>query len=134
MDLNDLERHLAKERAKGASARRMIGFFTAASSITGVLADDVATTLLLGQYGALSVWDYTSAGKTIEQSLLQPIVPFVIDIPLGKLANYKPSINGIKSLARNTDTELLSRVSCETQQFFYASHFPQLFIVSFSLS
>lgn len=41
----------------------MVGYFSAASCITGVLADDIATTLLLHQYGALSVWDYTSAGK-----------------------------------------------------------------------
>lgn len=37
----------------------MIGFFPAASKLTGVLADDVATTLLLHQYGAWSFWDYT---------------------------------------------------------------------------
>lgn len=37
----------------------MIGFFPAASKLTGVLTDDVATTLLLHQYGAWSFWDYT---------------------------------------------------------------------------
>lgn len=37
----------------------MIGFFPAASKLTGVFADDVATTLLLHQYGAWSFWDYT---------------------------------------------------------------------------
>lgn len=48
-------------RSEGVA--QMIGCFSAASCITGVLADDVATTLLLHQYGALSVWDYTTAGN-----------------------------------------------------------------------
>lgn len=61
LDLNDLERKLNEERRKNDVT--MIGCFSAASYITGVLADDVATTLMLHQYGALSVWDYTSAGK-----------------------------------------------------------------------
>ncbi|XP_043682821.1 uncharacterized protein LOC122636054 isoform X4 [Vespula pensylvanica] len=59
LDLNELERGLAKMRAEGVA--QMIGCFSAASRITGVLTDDVATTLLLHQYGALSVWDYTTA-------------------------------------------------------------------------
>lgn len=42
----------------------MIGFFPAASKLTGVLADDVATTLLLHQYGAWSFWDYTLVAPT----------------------------------------------------------------------
>lgn len=61
LDLNDLERSLMKMRAEGVT--QMIGCFSAASCITGVLADEVATTLLLHQYGALSVWDYTTAGN-----------------------------------------------------------------------
>ncbi|KAK0078883.1 hypothetical protein PV325_002007, partial [Microctonus aethiopoides] len=59
LDLNDLERKLNEERRMNHVT--MIGCFSAASCITGVLADDVATTLMLHQYGALSVWDYTSA-------------------------------------------------------------------------
>lgn len=61
LDLNDLERSLIKVRSEGVT--QMIGCFSAASCITGVLADDVATTLLLHQYGALSVWDYTTTGN-----------------------------------------------------------------------
>lgn len=52
-------------RSEGVA--QMIGCFSAASCITGVLADDVATTLLLHQYGALSVWDYTTAGNARER-------------------------------------------------------------------
>lgn len=56
IDLNNLEQRLQQNTGSG---KRMIGFFPAASKLTGVLADDVATTLLLHQYGAWSFWDYT---------------------------------------------------------------------------
>ncbi|XP_035443365.2 uncharacterized protein LOC118271388 isoform X1 [Spodoptera frugiperda] len=56
IDLNNLEQRLQQYSSTG---QRMIGFFPAASKLTGVLADDVATTLLLHQYGAWSFWDYT---------------------------------------------------------------------------
>ncbi|XP_013191411.2 uncharacterized protein LOC106135602 isoform X2 [Amyelois transitella] len=56
IDLNNLELRLQENSGTG---KRMIGFFAAASKLTGVLADDVATTLLLHQYGAWSFWDYT---------------------------------------------------------------------------
>ncbi|XP_075982286.1 uncharacterized protein LOC142980661 isoform X3 [Anticarsia gemmatalis] len=56
IDLNNLELKLQQNSGTG---KRMIGFFPAASKLTGVLTDDVATTLLLHQYGALSFWDYT---------------------------------------------------------------------------
>lgn len=56
IDLNNLELRLQENTGTG---KRMIGFFPAASKLTGVLADDVATTLLLHQYGAWSFWDYT---------------------------------------------------------------------------
>lgn len=56
IDLNNLEHKLQQHSGTG---KTMIGFFPAASKLTGVLADDVATTILLHQYGALSFWDYT---------------------------------------------------------------------------
>lgn len=65
LDLNDLDRKLVQERTENPSVR-MVGYFSAASCITGVLADDVATTLLLRQHGALSIWDYTSAAPYIK--------------------------------------------------------------------
>lgn len=73
LDLNDLERKLVEEKS---SERMMVGCFNAASCITGVLADDVATTLLLHQYGALSVWDYTSAGEFVILVLLLILLLF----------------------------------------------------------
>ncbi|XP_050672823.1 uncharacterized protein LOC126970783 isoform X2 [Leptidea sinapis] len=61
IDLNNLEHKLQENTGTG---KRMIGFFPAASKLTGLLADDVATTLLLHQYGAWSFWDYTFVAPT----------------------------------------------------------------------
>ncbi|KAF7987829.1 hypothetical protein HCN44_003692 [Aphidius gifuensis] len=82
LDLNDLERKLIEERTTGM----MVGYFSAASCITGVLADDVATTLLLHQYGALSIWDYTSAAPYIHIDM-NPHLPGV-----GETAVHKDAI------------------------------------------
>lgn len=62
LNLNDLEEHLRQYQNSG---RQLIGCFTAASNITGVLSDDIASTVLLHQYGALSFWDYASAAPCI---------------------------------------------------------------------
>ncbi|XP_047998584.1 uncharacterized protein LOC125235962 isoform X3 [Leguminivora glycinivorella] len=61
IDLNNLEQKLQRYSGSG---KRMIGFFPAASKLTGVLADDMATTLLLHQYGAWAFWDYTLVAPT----------------------------------------------------------------------
>ncbi|CAG4937893.1 unnamed protein product [Parnassius apollo] len=61
IDLNNLELRLQEYSGTG---KRMIGFFPAASKLTGAFADDVATTLLLHQYGAWSFWDYTLVAPT----------------------------------------------------------------------
>lgn len=84
LDLNDLERGLARMRSEGVA--QMIGCFSAASCITGVLADDVATTLLLHQYGALSVWDYTTAAPYVQIDM-NPHLPGV-----GETAVHKDAI------------------------------------------
>uniref|UniRef100_A0A0C9RI32 TtcA_2 protein n=2 Tax=Fopius arisanus TaxID=64838 RepID=A0A0C9RI32_9HYME len=83
LDLNDLEKKLQEARTLDGI---MVGCFNAASCITGVLADDVATTLMLRQYGALSVWDYTSAGPFVEMDM-NPHLPGV-----GETAVHKDAI------------------------------------------
>ncbi len=68
LDLIDLENKLQKERQllnNIGSQAQFIGCFSAASNVTGILADDIATTILLHQYGAYSFWDYSTAGKYI---------------------------------------------------------------------
>ncbi|WP_417259953.1 aminotransferase class V-fold PLP-dependent enzyme [Celeribacter sp.] len=56
-DLSELERML--EAAKG---RLVVGAFSAASNVTGIVSDVVAVTKLLNAYGARSVWDYAGGG------------------------------------------------------------------------
>jgi len=94
LDLNDLERGLARMRSEGIA--QMIGCFSAASCITGVLADDVATTLLLHQYGALSVWDYTTAGKDRGRERRERENRLRADTTIGRAASGsgKTKING----------------------------------------
>lgn len=97
LDLNDLERSLAKVRAEGVT--QMIGCFSAASCITGVLADDVATTLLLHQFGALSIWDYTAAAPYVQMDM-NPHLPGVGETTVHKdaiiFAGHK-FIGGVQS-------------------------------------
>lgn len=97
LDLNDLDRSLIKMRSEGVT--QMIGCFSAASCITGVLADDVATTLLLHQYGALSIWDYTTAAPYVQIDM-NPHLPGVGETTVHKdaiiFAGHK-FIGGVQS-------------------------------------
>ncbi|MDI1443921.1 aminotransferase class V-fold PLP-dependent enzyme [Polyangium sp. 6x1] len=43
-----------------------MGSFSAASRVTGILADDVAISTLLHRHGALSFWDYAEAGPSLD--------------------------------------------------------------------
>ena len=43
----------------------MIGCFSAASNVTGILTDTNAVTACLHRNGALAFWDYATAGKEI---------------------------------------------------------------------
>ena len=58
VDLAELERAL--NAAQGAA--RIVGTFSAASNVTGILTDVDAVTRMLRAHGALSVWDYGCAG------------------------------------------------------------------------
>lgn len=65
-DLGALERALVA--ARGADL--IVGTFSAASNVTGILTDTGAVTSLLKAHGALAVWDYGAAA---------PYVPIVLD-------------------------------------------------------
>lgn len=43
--------------------RFLIGCFSAASNVTGIISDTHQVAALLHKYGALSFWDYATAGK-----------------------------------------------------------------------
>jgi len=51
-----------------------IGAFSAASNVTGVIADDIHVTALLHQHGALSFWDYATGASYLDMSM-NPIHP-----------------------------------------------------------
>ncbi len=62
IDVADLERELDRY------ARRplLIGSFSAASNVTGILTDTGAVAALLHAHGALSFWDYAAAGPYVD--------------------------------------------------------------------
>ncbi len=57
-DLTELELQLVRQ----PEGRLVIGAFSAASNVTGIVTDVDAITALLKRYGALSVWDYAGGG------------------------------------------------------------------------
>jgi selenocysteine lyase/cysteine desulfurase len=57
----DLE-HLRGELERHATRPLMIGSFSAASNVTGILTDVDAVSILLHRHGALALWDYAAAG------------------------------------------------------------------------
>ncbi|XP_045204421.2 uncharacterized protein LOC123557183 [Mercenaria mercenaria] len=62
VDLNHLEILLEKWKVTG---RQMIGCFSAASNITGILSDVDIITVLLHKHGALAFWDYATAAPYV---------------------------------------------------------------------
>lgn len=113
LDLQDLEEQLAAHQASQASGRQLIGCFSAASNITGIVTDDVATTLLLHQYNALAFWDYATAAPYVKLDM-NPNVPGVSEQSVHKDAIFfsmHKFVGGVqtpgvlvakKSLFRNT--------------------------------
>ena len=73
VDLNDLRRVLSD-----AGERLIVGSFSAASNVTGVLSDVVAVTRILKEHGALSVWDYAGGGPYLPIDM-QPAPGLFID-------------------------------------------------------
>ncbi len=61
IDILELERQLAAY----ADRSLLMGSFSAASNVTGVLSDVSAITRLLKRYGALAFWDYAAAGPYV---------------------------------------------------------------------
>ena len=70
-DLEHLEHELLAHKSVGDT---LVGCFSAASNVTGVLDDDLAITALLHKHGALSFWDYASAAPYVNIDV-NPKVP-----------------------------------------------------------
>lgn len=71
LDLDDLEKRLSKYSETNS---KLIGLFSGVSRLTGILSDDVATTILLHQYNAISLWD-CSAAASCAQLNMNPTLP-----------------------------------------------------------
>lgn len=71
LDLVDLEKRLNKYAETNS---KLVGLFSGVSRLTGILSDDVATTILLHQYNAISIWDY-SASASSAQLNVNPALP-----------------------------------------------------------
>ena len=63
LDLVDLEKRLNKYSETNS---KLIGLFSGVSRLTGILSDDVATTILLHQYNAISLWDCSSSASSAQ--------------------------------------------------------------------
>ena len=57
--------HLERELIGHADRTTLIGSFSAASNVTGIITDTVAVSTLLHQHGALSLWDYAAAAPYV---------------------------------------------------------------------
>lgn len=68
VSLEQLERLLKEAAAESGSNpdRRLIGCFSAASNITGILTDTVKLACLLHRYGALAFFDYAAAAPYVQ--------------------------------------------------------------------
>ena len=71
IDLKLLEKHLQFYTSPHMKHKYnlLIGSFSAASNVSGILASVDETTLLLHKYGALSFWDYATAGPYIHVNM-----------------------------------------------------------------
>lgn len=58
--------HLSAELRAHADRPVLIGSFSAASNVTGIITDTDAVTRLLHEHGALAFWDYAAAGPYVD--------------------------------------------------------------------
>lgn len=68
VDLADLETRLQQHRDRP----QLIGSFSAASNVTGIVTDTAAVSALLHRYGALAIWDYAAAAPYVDIDLGSP--------------------------------------------------------------
>lgn len=64
VNADDLERKLLDHR-KASKRRMIIGLFSAASNVSGILNDDLTLTAVMHKYGGLAFWDYATAAPYV---------------------------------------------------------------------
>lgn len=70
LDLVDLEKRLSKYSETNS---KLIGLFAGVSRLTGIISDDVATTILLHQYNAISLWDFSASASSAQLNANPPL-------------------------------------------------------------
>ena len=65
VDLNDLERHLKYYSSNPKHSKHLIGSFSAASNVTGILTDVDDIAILMHKYGGLAFFDYAAAAPYV---------------------------------------------------------------------
>jgi selenocysteine lyase/cysteine desulfurase len=60
------------ELARHADRPLLIGAFSAASNVTGIVSDTYGVSTLLHQHGALAVWDFAAAGPYVDIDMVAP--------------------------------------------------------------
>ena len=68
VDLEQLEAELERYRDRP----QLIGSFSAASNVTGIVTDTIAVSSLLHRYGAIALWDYAAAAPYVEIDMGSP--------------------------------------------------------------
>lgn len=68
VDLEQLEAELQRYKNRP----RLIGSFSAASNVTGIVTDTVAVSSLLHRYGAIALWDYAAAAPYVDIDMGSP--------------------------------------------------------------
>jgi selenocysteine lyase/cysteine desulfurase len=64
--------HLEEELRRHADRTQLIGSFSAASNVTGIITDTAAVSALLHRYGAIALWDYAAAGPYVAIDMGSP--------------------------------------------------------------
>ena len=74
VDLRELERLLRLPRYAPASNRLRMGAFSAASNVTGLIADVDGIAMILHRYGCLAFFDYASGAPYLKMDMNPPVV------------------------------------------------------------
>eukprot|EP01083_Nonionella_stella_P149394 474432_1 len=79
LDMKYLEKKLKQYSASHMKHKYnlLIGSFTAASNVSGIIAPVEETTALLHKYGAFSFWDYATAGPYLDVNMTNPDAPLL---------------------------------------------------------
>lgn len=60
---------LSEELARNGDAALLVGSFSAASNVTGIVTDTDAVTRILRRHGAVAIWDYGAGGPYLPMSM-----------------------------------------------------------------